>query len=216
MNPPQTIAPPSSRLRADLDLIATMADPDAIKAELRRLAGLTVEAVVKIGALLVRLEEIDPDADLSEFRYAALNIYRRVGHGQLVAELVVMLAGATLLATVMRLPLADQRRIAEGQPLRIMQRNGDTRTVPLLLTNAFERRQLFAHDHLRTDAEQAAYLRAVDERWKTTTKPIPAADTIPITLDRRRRGIHVGARFIPVADLAHYLAVLSEDPKTKH
>jgi len=214
MKEPQTLATLRPELRAELEAIDAMTDPEAIKAELARLVGLTIETVLKIGRLIVRLDALGYDVD--ELRFAALPAYRRVGHNQTLPEIVVMLAGsAALLMKVARLPLADQRRIAAGETLRVMTRDGDARAVPLLAMNTAELKQVIAPDRIRNDAEQAAYLRAIDEACQT--KPQAATpDNFPIRIDRRRGGIHCGPRYISAGDLAHYLSLLSEKPNSNH
>lgn len=203
MNELQKVENLYPEVQKELKRIAGMKSKRELRKLLLDLLGFTVNHVILMAAAVRRLDELGDD--LSDVQIALLPQIRRLAYGQIVPELLVRLQGnPTLITRASGLPLPDQRRIAEGQPIKVLEAGGDHRMIPPLQLTRAEVRQVFAGDHLRDDAEQAAWLRQEKQRVPRTKRP-----DNEVYLDRKRGGIIVADRFISATDLAHYLAELT-------
>ena len=106
----------------------------------------------------------------------------------------------------MRLPLPIQEQAADNEPFRVMQLDGSHRLVRPLDMTTRERRQVFHGKRLRSDTEQIGWLR--EQQEKDAAKVAVTVDR-PITIDKRRCGIVANGLFIPLSELAGYVASLS-------
>jgi len=77
---------------SELSRIGDENDPQRLVAELTACMAVTVQAIVKIGAIIRRLDELG--FDIESLRLPNLNYFRKVAHGQMVPELFVSLIGA--------------------------------------------------------------------------------------------------------------------------
>lgn len=160
--------------------------------------------VARMATIIKRLDELGAEVTIDN---SILPYIRLIAHGQLSANAFTQLScEPQLLDKVMRLPLPIQERAASNEPFRVMESNGDHRMVKPLDMTPRERRQVFAGKRLRSDAEQVGFLK--DQAAKDTAKAAIVADS-PVTLDRRRHGIVANGLFIPLAELAGYVASLS-------
>lgn len=188
----------------ELARIAGESDTGRLVAELTECMSVTVQSIIKIAAIVRRLDELEFDIDA--LRIPNLSYFRKVAHGKMVPELFVSLIGAPIvLRKVANLPLIDQQRIAEGKPVKVMLPGGDHMMLRVEDMTRDQAQQVFAGDHIRNDSQQAAWL--IERSQTTKAKLIPAN---PVTIDRRRHGIVVGDVFISAADLAGYLGTLAE------
>ena len=187
----------------ELVRISAEIDPQSLVAELAECMSITVKAIVKIGAIIRRLEILE--FDIGALKLPNLNYFRRVAHGKMIPELFVSLVGAPIvLRKVSYLPIPDQQRIASGKPVKVILRGGDHMLIRVDdLTNE-QARQVFASDHIRSDSQQAAWL--VERSQKVTS----VASASVVMIDRKRHGIVVGDTFISATDLAGYLGSLAE------
>lgn len=72
-----------------------------------------------------------------------------------------------MLRAVSSLTPDEQRKIVDGEPVLVVERNGDrfdTRMLPAHSLKWHQVKQVFADRHLRTEAEQIAYLNVVQPR----------------------------------------------------
>jgi hypothetical protein len=153
-------------------------------------------------AYLVRVLE-ERGEDLSGLKIGLIHHLRKIACGQLLPEVVVRFAGKpSLIALIGNLPLAEQRRLADGEHVRLVVYDQATgqRTHrmadPLALTPR-QVAQVFARDHVRRDDEQALLL---DERRERAAQPVP--ETVgKLKLDRERGVAILGNHVIPLADL---------------
>jgi len=189
---------------SELSRIGHESDPQMLVAELTACMAITVQAIVKIGAIIRRLDELK--FDIESLKIPNLNYFRKVAHGQMVPELFVSLIGAPIvLRKVANLPLLDQRRISDGMPVKVMLRGGDYMMLRVEDMTREQAQQVFASDHIRSDSQQAAWLIERSQLAKST-----AVSASPVMLDRKRHGIVVGDTFISATDLAGYLGSLAE------
>lgn len=196
-------------LSQDLKRIAASEDVSELRKDFVRSLSVTVEQIIRMAALVRRLDELGDD--LSDLEISLLPKIRKVAYGQVIPELLVRLQGRpSLLNRAAGLPLPDQRRIAEGEPLRVMEMGGDHRMIPPLKLTATEISQLFRADSIRDDAEQMSWLR--ERRATQQSRGDPAPE---IYVDKKRGGLVVGERFIAASDLAHYLSQLTASTKRR-
>lgn len=146
-----------------------------------------------LGAVGIRMagvavaEAIDRGVDTSDLNLApGLKAWlEKVGRQQLLPELMFKFLGmSNLLKIATSLPESDQRALAaEGATLKVLLPGGDHRLVAPEYMTADERKQVFAADHVRNEAEQAAWLREQQERIPAE-KPTIQPDRY---LDRKRK-----------------------------
>jgi hypothetical protein len=191
-------------LAKELNRISMIDDKDELRRLLTQLLGITVENIVKVAAAVRRLEELGDD--LSDMEISILPQIRKVAYGQIVPDLLVRFQGyPSLLRKLTALPIPDQKRMAALEPVKVLESGGDHRMVPPLRMTNGEINQVFAADHIRDDAEQAAWLRS---RAETRPRAAVVAEDEIVT-DMKLRGIWVGRTFIPATALANYLSQLT-------
>jgi hypothetical protein len=132
-----------------------------LKDELARHLAGTVENIRHMAFIVRRLEELG--VDLSDIRSPWLDDLRRVAYGQLLPGVVV--AGTTnrrLLQAARALPLPDQQRIANDEPIPVMVlREGigpEPRLVPPSRMDAWQIKQVFGPGKIRSEVEQVNFL----------------------------------------------------------
>lgn len=137
-----------------------------------------------------------------------LHHLRKIACGQLLPEIVVLFGhNSTLITRIGNLPLTDQRRIADGEPIPLAlptpqgdktHRMIDTHTLASAKPEVVN--QVFARDHIRTIAEQAVHL---DQKREEARKPIPERIGKGV-IDVERGGVKVGRYFIPHSDIREW------------
>jgi hypothetical protein len=164
--------------------------------------------LLELAVCVAKLEE--RGEDLSGIRGLGLvHHLRRIACGQLLPEVVAKFAGSpTLIARIGSLPIPDQERIIAGEFLLLAVYATDgsitNRSVDPLLMDAWEIRQVFARDHIRSQSEQALIL----ERRRAETKGRRPKQIGVMHMDYERGGVTVGRKFIPQADLVSALQAL--------
>lgn len=187
-----------------LDDISSCNDTELLLSGLRECAESLLSNIMRTAAIVRRLDELGVEVAIEN---SLLPYIRLIAHGQMSANLFVALSGdPPLLEKAIRLPIPVQDQIANNEPFKVCELGGDHRMVRPLDMTARERNQVFRGKRLRTDAEQVGFLREHMERDAIKNKPDQER---LITLDRRRNGIVVNGLFIPVAELAGYIASLN-------
>tara|TARA_R110000824_G_scaffold526_3_gene3325 strand:+ start:373 stop:999 length:627 start_codon:yes stop_codon:yes gene_type:complete len=190
-----------NELKGELKTIATSDDAEWLLAQLSDALAITTHHVIKVAALVRRLDECGVEIEID---FTLIPLLRKVAYGQVLPELIVTLQGAeSLLRKAAALSISDQTKIAHNVPLTVMQTGGEHRNVPPLSMTSREIRQVFANGKLRSDAEQIGWLS--DEREKHQA----AKGTSDVVLDRKRGGITVNGTFIAASDMARYLGELT-------
>lgn len=188
---------------SDLSRISKEIDTQSLVMELTDCMAVTVHAILKIGAIIRRLDDLD--FDMETLRLPNINYFRKVAYGKMIPELFVNLVGAPIvLRKVANLPLIDQKRISDGKPVKVILQGGDHMLLRVEDMTNEQARQVFASDHIRSDSQQAAWI--VERSQVAKSK----ASASPVMLDRKRHGIVVGDTFISATDLAGYLGSLAD------
>lgn len=160
--------------------------------------------IIRMAALVRRLDELGVEVAIEN---SMLPFVRLIAHGQLSPSLFMALLGdIPLLEKAMRLPIPMQEQIAENEPMKVLELDGDHRMVRPLDMTMRERRQVFNGKRLRTDAEQIGWLREQRDKEANKSQTVHAPD---VTVDRKRKGIVAGGVFIALPELAGYVASLS-------
>jgi hypothetical protein len=197
------IANMPEELREELTAISTSEDSGWLLAQLKDCLAITVRHVIKVAALLRRLDERGVEVDID---FALIPILRKVAYGQVLPELVVTLQGdATLLNRAAALSIPDQRTFARNEPVKVMQSGGSHRMVPPLALTRRELRQVIGRSKLRSDTEQVGWLN--DERDKVSAAK--GTTDHEITVDRKRGGIVANGVFISSMDMVRFLGDLT-------
>lgn len=190
-----------SEMTAELKKIAKSDDAEWLLAQLSDALAITVKHVIKVAALVRRLDECGVDINID---FTLIPTLRKVAYGQVLPELIVTLQGAdSLLRKAAALPINDQIKIAQNLPLTVMQTGGDHRVVPPLSMTTREIRQVFGSGKLRTEAEQIGWLS--DEREKSQA----SKGVAEVALDKKRGGIVVNGTLITASDMVRYLGELA-------
>lgn len=123
----------------------------------------------------------------------------------MAAEAVVafLLSGQEMLLNrVAMLPIDQQREIAAGEPIKVVEMQGDQPTykmLPAAALDSAEVKQVFdtkAH-RIRTEAEQVAYLKP---------RPAPMLKSKPrLRLDRKKEVLSVGKELVTLDELFAFL-----------
>lgn len=190
--------------RAELHQMTT----DELRDQLATQIQLTADHLLATALIIRELEE--RGEDLSDLKLGLLPYLRRIAHGQVVPELVVRYAGfPALINRLASFPLPEQRRIAAGEPVDLLVLRGegsDTRRVDPLHLTRDQLYQVFATDHIRTAAEQAAMLEDLRNRPKAVKRPKRSR----VRADAERGGVVVGRSFAALEDVLHALAELKD------
>lgn len=190
-------------LKTELLRIEQENDTKRLTDEMFQCLTLSVQTLIRLGAIIRRLESLG--IDVVAFEIPNMNLFRRVAHGQMIPELMLEMGGSPrLLKKVACLPITDQRRIANGGAVKVLLDGGSHLMLQPANMTSQQVSQVFGNGSIRNESQQAAWL--VENRQKQSQKIAPKPD---VELDRRHRGIRVGEVFIGVADLAGYLAQLA-------
>jgi hypothetical protein len=169
---------------------------------------LTARSLLSNAVAIAVLEE--KGKDLSGLKISLLHHLRKIACGQLLPEVVVRFAGKpSLITRVGSLPIPEQRRLAAGEHVLLLvpdvHEGGYThRMADPLDMSAAQISQVFARDHIRSEAEQALKL---DERHEEARTPIP--ETVGnLKIDKERDGIMVGRHFVSRSDMETALRIL--------
>jgi len=197
----------------DIRRISEMDDVDELRKMLVRTLAMTVENVCRLAAILSRLRALE--YDLSELGIGGVTIFLKIADGQILPVLLVrLLHHQRLLAVAANMPLKDQERIANNEPLDVYDLRGPEhrRVIPPMSMSRIERTQVFARDHIRDENEQLAVLR---ERT-SQTKPVVSEDAQEVWTDRKRGCVWFGNRAYTRKDLLQMIQDLEpEKPRRR-
>lgn len=189
------------------ELCATSADRGD---ELRQRLGVCLKCfldnLVEIATLVQ--EAYDEKIDISDLSVPFVQDLRRLACGQIRKDVFMTFLGEPqLFRKVASLPLADQDAIVAGKPVRVMEPDckGDFREMPVSALSGAEVKQVFSKRGLRTDPEQIAYLRDLQQ----PRRPEAQRPEIELDLNPKDPALLVGGLRIPLADLAHYVSQLT-------
>lgn len=197
---------PDAQLVAVGDIEA--ADTESLKERLTTLLARTADDLRQMAAIVGELER--RGEDLSALRLGIIDHLRRIASGQLLPEIVVRFSGfPQMLRIACHLPLADQQKLAAGEPVEMAVWRGDAvdwrRVDPMCLTRD-QVHQVFAGDRLRGKVEQIAYLE--DRRQRRPSEGKRKARGV-VRADRERGGVTVKRTFVAAADVVAALAELA-------
>lgn len=171
-------------------------DTEALREELYNAIGITVRAIERVAAIWTELEA--RGEDLSDVRFALSSYMRPVQSGRLLPEAVAQLAGRRrTLDLVATLPVADQRRLIEGEAVEVVK--GDQETVEKNLDQMTfsETAAVIRDGMIRTVNEQRLALKRLGER-----RPRRRGGRKPrIAVDRDNATVKVGAATVALDDL---------------
>lgn len=200
-----TLSPP---IESELSRLSSLGNA-ALRDELVRCMSDTASHLLRLAAIIRVLEE--RGENLSDLKIGMVRHLRRIAYGQILPEVVVRFGSSTMLIDkIGSLPLPDQRRIASGEPIKLLVGRGDHRMVDPLNMTQDQVRQAFGKDHIRDDAEQAAFLDSPDRR-RPGRKSLRVGRVRP---DRERMGLIVGRAFAPIDDVLAGLRGLRDVDET--
>ena len=170
---------------------------DFLRASMR----IVGEAVVLWGQCILRLEELDePTEDIRDFFGQYYEVCRKISCGQMVPELLVRYYNEPALADrLAKLPIPDQKRIAAGEGLPVVVKEGSKTTVQKIAPEHLGPmwKQVIAGDRVRSESEQAAKIAQ-----QTAMKPAKTPDKIlGRTLDIEREVVMFGREAVPFKEL---------------
>lgn len=187
-------------------------DTDVLLEALANGLARTAREMLQMALMVQELER--RDVDMAGLRLGLRNHLRKIACGQLLPEVAVQFAGSDqLITSIGNLPLNDQRQLVDGGKVRLLVIGADGMTTHQMADPyrmlPEQRRQVFARDHIRDDAEQALYLSR--EREKAAR---PLSTTVGnLKVDDARGGAMCGRTFIPLADLEQAVALLKRRRK---
>lgn len=184
-----------------------------LREALDRALGFTANGLLTSARILQELES--RGEDVPKIHMAIRNKLRSIAAGQMLPEVLIRFAGKPALQNrVARLPVTEQQRIIDGEPVRLMEYalSGEptwTMQDPTTLEPE-QMQQVFAADHIRSDAEQRNWLAA--RRAKTVAPRTPRVEDgdVSLNVDRERGGVTHRGQFIPQHLLAAALKALKK------
>lgn len=181
---------------------------EELRRELAQQMKLTAGHILRLAMIVRALEE--RGEDLSDLKAGMLDYLRLVAHGQLLPEIVARYADMPMLISRMSaMPLPDQQRIADGEPVKLIVMDAAGQITHRLMQPEKLARdqvtQVFGRNSLHDDQEQVAI---IESRRTRPPKDRRIVQVGRIKADRERNGIVVGRQFIPVGQVLEALAAL--------
>ena len=179
-----------------------------LRAYLAERLRFTAQNMIELAMVIREFDE--RGVDLSDLRLSLLVYLRRIAYGQTLPEVVAMLAGRRdLLQRVAFLPLPEQAQCVDEKGLTVVTGAGvqpdgqcDTRRRQLLDLEPWEVRQVFGPNGLRSQLQQAAWLkgRSLQASQPTHERPTYVIEKNVLVVNRPTR--------ITKRDLTHILAAM--------
>jgi hypothetical protein len=190
---------------ADLATMTTQELRAAMTAAMAR----TVEQLARLAWIVRILEE--RGEDLTDPRIGLMPYLRQIAYGQTLPEVVIRYAERpALVKAISALPRPDQQRLASGEPVPLAIRREDGTVEQRMVDPSHlvgeQVGRVFARDRIRTIDEQVIMIEA---RAYSSPRD-PTLTAAGITVDRKRRGLVIGRRFVPVAAVVEALGALAE------
>lgn len=137
-------------------------EPERLRQELVAVLGWTADRLRRLARIWAALER--KGEDLSALRSGLVYYLPLIASGQVLPEAVVRFAGSqTLLKAVTLLPIEQQRKLADGDSVKVVVKQGDGfthRMLPVHALNYAQLKQVFADRSIRSETEQIALLSA--------------------------------------------------------
>lgn len=173
-----------------------------IRDALHRSVELAEDLIIEMAAFLGVAR--DRGLDLSEFRMALFRALLRLADGATLPKIIFMFQNkGALLNKISMLPLCDQKKIADGQPLAVAEVVDGQIVERRIATHDLsypEIRQVFDYGHIRTLDEQAV--------WRRREAAIePKGDGIRI--DRKKQVVYICGKPFTAAELRKYALEIS-------
>ena len=164
-------------------------DTDQLLKEYEQEKATTLKHVVRLAAIVLLLEE--RECDLSGVSIPGLDYVRKVAYGQLRPEVYARYAAhPRALRKIAALPIPDQRRMANDEPLKVVviRPSGPThRMVPVNKMTNEQLNQTIAAGHIRDEVEQIGYLDDQANHVRARAKQ----GVSPIVVSKKKRGVFV-------------------------
>ena len=180
---------------------------------------LTAGHLLRLSWIIRVLEE--RGEDLSDLRLSILPYLRLIAYGQILPEVVVRFAAyPLLLGKVSTLAEPDQRRLANGENVRLVVPIVAATTSPTEQQQSQQQQQLYTHRMvdptkltgeqirqvfgkvgLRSDAEQISILDTKRANPKTLSQRDVPPKRGKVRADRQRKGVVVNRTFVQLADV---------------
>lgn len=184
--------------------ISECSDVQALIGELRQCQMRFFSELGRMAAIVKRLDELGVEVAIEN---SMLSYVRLIAHGQLSQSLFATWhCEPRLLDAARQLPLPVQEKVANNDPFKVMELNGDHRLVRPGDMTRNEIRQVFSGKRLRTEAEQVGWLRHQLEKTAARTS---RTDQPEVMLDKKRKGIVANGVFISLSRLAGFVSDLS-------
>lgn len=170
-------------------------DTETLRGELARALTITAQGLVYLAAVWAEL--VRRGEDLSNLRSGLGTYLPAIASGRLAPEAVVQFAGqTTLLRRIALLPIEEQRRIAEGEPIPVAVRNDDgeftERKMPALALTARQVVQIFDDGgRVRTPIEQRQLISHTTPKQQRATSTTTTPGEVGFT-ELRRIAAHHG------------------------
>lgn len=173
-------------------------------AELKRLLAsaidTTASTLLRLAAIVRVLEE--RGEDLSDLRFGLKTYLRQIAYGHLLPGVVVRFAEyPALMQRVGRLPLEQQRSIADGEPVPVLV-GDDVKPIDPLRMTYDQVLQVFGERGLRDEREQR---EAIEDRRARQRSRI-SGRKYHVRVDRNRRRIVIGKSAVPIEAVLTALA----------
>lgn len=184
---------------------------DDLKRDLADSLGLTVNSLIRASLAVQELER--RGVDLTELKLTLLPTLRLIGGGQLAPEAAVRFIGRPqLMGLVSRLPIADQRKLGDGESVPMAVRGEDGaithRLIDPLHLHRDQIHQVFGPDRLRPIEEQIVIVEG--RRAASPANPTPVVRSTLVRADVRNNCLRVRNTRLPVADVVAALAELRD------
>lgn len=172
--------------------------------------GLQVSAYGLVRTAMAIKELESRGKDLSGFKISFLPFLRLVASGQLMVEVLVQFIEQPGIVRILsRLPLPDQKRIADGESIKLVVYGKDggftSRMFPVKTMDLRQVRQCIGYDKIRTETEQIALL----ESQKTRARQKPKREVLgKFILDRERGGLIHRREFLTEQEIKAALSAL--------
>jgi hypothetical protein len=180
-------------------------------AEADKLSTQTAIGLLKQGALYYQMKLAGDDMEPVKRRLGGLlELLLRIGGGTVLPEVYLRFgAKSRLFPAIARLDPIDQARLGKGERVEMLVPGTDGKQTllpvdPLALDDA-QIKQVFARDHIRTQAEQLAYLSGVRQK---AAQPLPE-QVGRLILDKELKVAKYGKAVFSLAELKAAVAILS-------
>lgn len=188
-----------------------------LKRELISIVDSEAASLLRKAQIIKELEESGENFSEWKRPIPFFNYLRRIACGQMLPEVLVRFGGnAEALNRISQLPLQDQKRLADGEQLKLLfyKEDGtlDQQSVDPAEVNGKTLRRLIAKDnHILSEGEQSLALREWQMKRQKKSHKRTRASVAGCLLDWERGGIDVPHKmYISKADLKEILRRLEQ------